>query len=96
MKLSRRLIGALLVLAACAALAGVALASKGSGPAHKLHTPARVHSVSTRQSTGEQQAENESESSVDQEAGQQGEPAQGHEDPPGQDVNHECTGDCQE
>jgi hypothetical protein len=42
---------------------------------------------------GEQSSE--SDNGTDNEAGQQGEPAQGHEDPPG-DVNHECTGDCQE
>jgi hypothetical protein len=45
---------------------------------------------------GEQPSDSESENGPDYEAGQQGEPAQGHEDPPGQDVNHECTGDCQE
>lgn len=32
----------------------------------------------------------------DTEQGQPGEPAAGHEDPSGQDVNHECTGNCQE
>jgi hypothetical protein len=42
---------------------------------------------------GEQSSE--SENATDSEAGQQGEPAQGHADPPG-DVNHECTGNCQE
>jgi hypothetical protein len=37
-----------------------------------------------------------SESSSDStEAGQPGEPAQGHADPAG-DVNHDCTGSCQE
>lgn len=39
--------------------------------------------------------ESESESESDNEQGQRGEPAGGYEDPPG-DVNHECTGDCQE
>jgi hypothetical protein len=36
------------------------------------------------------------ESATEAEAGQPGEPTAGHEDPPGQDVNHECTGDCVE
>lgn len=77
----------LLVVAAAVALAGVALAGKGSKPVRPQPAP-RVH-VS-------QSSEPRSESGSEQEAGQSGEPAQGHEDPPGQDVNHECTGDCQE
>ena len=36
----------------------------------------------------------ESESSVESEQGQPGEPVTGHEDPPGQNTNNECTGDC--
>lgn len=42
------------------------------------------------ESTGEQ------ETSTEAEQGQPGEPANGHQDPPGQDVNHECTGNCVE
>jgi uncharacterized protein involved in type VI secretion and phage assembly len=42
----------------------------------------------------EQSGENES--NVESEQGQPGEPVNGHEDPPGQNVNHECTGDCVE
>ncbi len=38
----------------------------------------------------------ENESAAESEAGQPGEPAVGHADPPGQDVNHECTGNCVE
>jgi hypothetical protein len=38
----------------------------------------------------------ETESSVESEQGQPGEPVNGHEDPPGQNVNHECTGNCVE
>jgi len=45
--------------------------------------------------SGQRESGSESESGADPEQGQPGEPAQGHEDPPG-DVNHECTGDCQE
>jgi hypothetical protein len=45
-----------------------------------------------RPDKGEQ---SKSESAGDGEQGQPGEPAQGHEDPPG-NVNHDCTGDCQE
>ena len=33
--------------------------------------------------------------SADTEQGQSGEPSGGHQDPPG-DVNHECSGNCQE
>jgi hypothetical protein len=47
------------------------------------------------QDSGQGESEAEAESGADREQGQPGEPAQGHEDPPG-DVNHECTGDCQE
>ena len=86
---SFRLIGVLLVVVACVALAGAAIASKALGSARKA--PHRVH-VQSR--SGEQSSERESVG--DSESGQQGEPAQGHEDPPGQDVNHECTGNCQE
>jgi hypothetical protein len=38
----------------------------------------------------------ENESGVESEQGQPGEPANGHQDTPGQDVNHECTGNCVE
>ncbi len=41
-------------------------------------------------------AQAEIESAVESEAGKPGEPAVGHADPPGQDVTHECTGDCVE
>ena len=44
----------------------------------------------------QQSSEASSESTGDNEAGQAGEPAQAHEDPAGQDTNHECTGNCQE
>jgi cytoskeletal protein RodZ len=40
--------------------------------------------------------ESEAENNADTKAGQPGEPGQGHEDPAGQEVNHECTGNCQE
>jgi hypothetical protein len=118
-----RLIGVLLVVIAFVALAGVALANKGSGPARKA--PKRAHVAAslskpalapksvesagkpdtdnvqsgdqtTQDQTGEQSAENETENAGDSESGQPGEPVQGHEDPAGQNVNHECTGNCQE
>jgi hypothetical protein len=39
----------------------------------------------------------EIERTTESETGQAGEPASGgHEDPVGQDVNHDCTGNCQE
>ena len=85
---SFRLIGVLLVVVASIALAGAAIASKGPGSGPKA--PHRVH---VQSSPSEPSSESES---GDSESGQQGEPAQGHEDPPGQDVNHECTGNCQE
>jgi hypothetical protein len=111
---SYRLIGVMLVVLACVALAGAALASKGSKPQRQSPHRARVQAatpvskpaVPTRSPTsGGQPADpdnvqsgdqsSESDNGTDSETGQQGEPAQGHEDPPG-DVNHECTGDCQE
>ncbi|OLB93145.1 MAG: hypothetical protein AUI15_19165 [Actinobacteria bacterium 13_2_20CM_2_66_6] len=73
-----RLIGVLLVFAACVAVAGSALAS---GP-HPVKAPV---------------PSSETEGTGDNETGQAGEPTSGgHEDPAGQNVNHECTGDCQE
>jgi hypothetical protein len=42
------------------------------------------------------EAQGEQESSVESEQGQPGEPVKGHEDPAGQNVNHECTGNCVE
>jgi hypothetical protein len=56
---------------------------------------ARSDATST---SGESENGGESESSGDTETGQRGEPpaGKGHEDSPGQDVNHECTGDCVE
>jgi hypothetical protein len=53
----------------------------------------------TPEGQAEQSSESESNSeSADTETGQPGEPAagQGHEDSAGADVNHECTGNCQE
>ena len=96
-----RTIGLTLVAAAviAAVLVGAALGA-GSGSAKKSNhaRAAAVRAVSTPDS-GKADSSNEqsgeSESSTDSEQGQAGEPAQGHQDPPG-DVNHECTGDCQE
>ena len=112
---SLRAIAVLLVVAACVALAGAALASKGPKPARQLPystkvlkatSPAKPAAGDTDNvQSGDQNApdqpdqqssEANSESSGDNEAGQAGEPAQGHEDPAGQDANHECTGNCQE
>jgi len=56
----------------------------------------------TPDTPAEQASENEtpgaaeSESTTESEQGQPGEPAVGHEDPPSQDVQHECTGNCVE
>jgi hypothetical protein len=86
-----RVIGLVLVLAAAVALAGVALAGKASKPAHPRQVP-RAHVARQNQEPSESVSESEAES----EASQSGEPAQGHHDPPGQDVNHECTGNCHE
>jgi hypothetical protein len=38
----------------------------------------------------------ESESAVESEQGQPGEPVNGHEDAPGENIAHECTGNCVE
>lgn len=45
--------------------------------------------------TADTEEQSQSESESDSEQGERGEPAEGHEDPPG-DASHECTGDCQE
>ena len=86
-----RVIGLLLAVAAVMLLAGAAFAGKASKPAHARHAP-RAGVVQKERSSEESATENGSE----QETGQSGEPAQGHEDPAGQDVNHECIGNCQE
>jgi hypothetical protein len=107
-----RLIGMLLVVVAFVALAGAALANKGSKPARKaphrtqVQKPASLSKSdgdnvqsgdqTTQDQPGEQSSESETENAGDSESGQPGEPAQGHEDPAGQNVNHECTGNCQE
>jgi hypothetical protein len=91
---SLRAIAVLLVVAACVALAGAALASKGSKPAGQL-----PHSTKVQQATSPAEpaaGDTDVPSVGDNEAGQAGEPAQGHEEPAGQDANHECTGNCQE
>jgi hypothetical protein len=47
--------------------------------------------------SSESESNSESESSSDNsEQGQPGEPAVGHQDPPGQNVDHQCDGNCQE
>jgi hypothetical protein len=112
---SFRAIAVLLVVAACVALAGAALASKGSKPARQLTHSTKVHKSAplAKPAVGDtdniqsgdqnapdqpeqQSSEANSVSTGDNETGQAGEPAQGHEDPAGQDTNHECTGNCQE
>jgi hypothetical protein len=64
-----------------------------SGPATP---PAQVGEDEAPESKSASESESKSESGIESEQGQPGEPAVGHEDPPGQDVNHECTGDCVE
>jgi hypothetical protein len=108
---SLRAIAVLLVVAACVALTGAALASKGSKPARQLPHSTKVQKATSPpkpaagdtdnvqsgdQNAPDQPEQQSSEASGDNEAGQAGEPAQGHEDPAGQDANHECTGNCQE
>jgi hypothetical protein len=91
MKAARiRLIGVLVVVIATVAFAGAAFASKQSARLQQPAPAAHVKSSETADPQTEQSSGSESET------GQAGEPAQGHEDPPGQDVNHECTGSCQE
>lgn len=117
----RQLMLALVAVAACVLIAGVAYAGTTSGrpkaPTLGKVTPTKAKTSSSRparentagdpdniqqgdQSSAdapgsENESQSESESGVDPEQGQPGEPAQGHEDPPG-DVNHQCAGDCQE
>jgi hypothetical protein len=50
----------------------------------------------TAEQAGEKASGAESELRTEPEQGQPGEPAVGHEDPAGQDVDHECAGDCVE
>ena len=53
----------------------------------------------TTPDAGEQrdsESSGDNESSLDSEPAQPGDPAVGHEDTAGQDLNHECTGDCAE
>jgi hypothetical protein len=66
---------------------GTAQAPTAQAPAEQ--TPADETSSESESST-------ESESSVETEAGQPGEPVNGHEDAAGQNAQHECTGDCVE
>jgi hypothetical protein len=105
-----RLIGVLLVVVAFVALAGAALASKGSSSNAPQRAPVPKSASLSKPDTdnvqsgdqtaqdqpGEQSSESEAENTGDSESGQPGEPGQGHEDPAGQNVNHECTGNCQE
>jgi hypothetical protein len=69
--------------------------SKGATSAGDPADPDNVQSGDQRTPDQPGEQSSESENATDSETGQQGEPAQGHEDPPG-DVNHECTGNCQE
>jgi hypothetical protein len=80
------LIGALIVVALSLALGGAALAGKASPPVRQQ--PA--------QSAEKQSSESGAQNTAETESSAQNDPGQGHEDPVGQDVNHECTGDCQE
>jgi negative regulator of sigma E activity len=85
----------IVVLALAALAASVALASGGSSQAR---TPNRApqHVVQPTPGTGEATPESSvSESSTETETADAGEPAGGHEDPPGA-VDHECTGNCVE
>ncbi len=54
------------------------------------------HSHRARDASESNETAGEQESSVESEQGQTGEPANGHADQPGANVNHECTGDCVE
>ena len=60
-------------------------------------TPDRTVASQERSSSGSSDESGAGqEQSGDKEQGQVGEPANGHQDPSGQDVNHECNGNCQE
>src|SRR2546421_1652920 len=105
----RKLVFVIAALGACIVIGGAAYAASSGALRVKAPVVKRVpaaHARSARQHSGatsqgregesENQSESESESSAETEQGQPGEPAQGHEDPAGQNVNHECTGNCQE
>jgi hypothetical protein len=58
------------------------------------HSTVRNPARSAQSTPAPDEQSTESESSVESEQGQPGEPVTGHEDPPGQNTNNECTGDC--
>ncbi len=66
------------------------------GRGHHSGKGSRHHSHRAGDPSEPNETAGEQESSVEAEQGQPGEPANGHADQPGQDVNHECTGDCVE
>ncbi len=89
----------IVALLALVPLAGAGLAAGGSGnpgPPPSVQQPAGADTEQQGENQSELQGENESGPAGESEQGTPGEPAGGHEDPPSQDVNHECTGDCVE
>jgi hypothetical protein len=99
----------MVALVLCGALAGSSIAVAPAAPTpgktrHAAKAKSQARHQKTRQAkrsqaTGTEQpgeATGETESGVEPEAGQPGEPANGHADAPGQDVAHECTGNCVE
>jgi hypothetical protein len=100
----------MMVFVLCGALAGSSIAAPAMAatPPGKTRQAAKAKSQARHQKTRqakrsqatgtEQPGETttEQESTVEAEAGQPGEPANGHADAPGQSAAHECTGNCVE
>jgi hypothetical protein len=99
------LVGASFTVSALAAQGPATVHAKKH--AAKRHSTKRHHSTraaqATNQNTGDTTGDNSNEtagetsgeSSAESEAGQPGEPANGHQDT-GADAQHECTGNCVE
>jgi hypothetical protein len=71
-------------------------ASRTRRASRSRHSGSGHSARSSNDPGGPAETTGEQETSVESEQGQPGEPANGHQDPPGQDVNHECTGNCVE
>ncbi len=71
-------------------------ASRARRASRSHHSGSGRSAPSSNDPSGPGESAGEGETSAESEQGQPGEPANGHQDPPGQGVNHECTGNCVE
>lgn len=70
--------------------------ARASDPVGGTADPDNVQSGDQSTPDKSSEASGENESSIESEQGQPREPANGHQDTPGADANHECTGNCVE